>query len=349
MSSVVAVDAASKSSGDKRCLIGVAIEIRDLDEFREHYKQAVSHWYDEYEIGRENEVIKSDHLSRNIPSYKISEARDSIQRQVLNTTSINRINVSICWYEGEVDTPLGSQRGGEFINRFVKSYFPVVTLWQYHRSQREYNPAEKAMLDSFGGKITKSWKYIGNEFDLDIVPKGDLTYPAISTADLLSSALSRILPDNEAYSEYKRITEGWILNRLPDTDTQFAEAELLNHGSSDWRIDHIKPHKYDVRPHLHYPHPVIFIDENVLSGKEREAVDRSQLMGYLCNVARGMGGCVTKLEVESFPFTARAGDYIVYNPVNPERAKTLQNLHPNKDLVLVDATEVSNEFESGMI
>lgn len=344
MTSVVAVDAADKSSGTKRCLIGVAIVLDDLDEFRTHYTKTIEEWYDKYNINRENGVIKSDHLSRTLPSYRISEAREDIQNWILDTQSIDRVNICICWHEREVDTPLGFQKGGEFINRFVKPHFPVVTLWRYHRNQWRYGPVETAMLDGFSGKITKSWKYVGNEFDLRIVPKGDLTYPAISAADLISAGLSRILPDDEPYTEYKRISEGWVLNKLPNTDEQFVEADLLYHESRDSKIDHVKPHKYDVRPHLHYPHPVIFVEESVLTGKEREAIDRSQLMGYLCNVARKMEGCVTRLEVESFPFTVRDGDYIVYNPVNPDTAMTLQNLHPNTDIHLVDATEVSEAF-----
>ena len=349
MEPVVAVDAASKSSGNQRCLIGVAIVLNDVAEFRQHYVEVVDDFYDEYGIERENEVIKSDHLSRNIPSYELGDARETIGYDILDTESIDRINTTVCWYESHVDTPIGSFNGGQFVNNFVKSYFPVVTLWRYHRSQRDYDPTETAILDSFSGKITKSWKYVGNTFDLTVVPKGDLIYPELSAADIIASALSGILPDDEPYSEYDRHVDGWLLNRLPDTDNQYVETDLINHQSNDWVIDHIKPHKYDVRPHLSYPHPVIFVEESVLSGKDREAIDRSQLMGYLCNVARSRGGCVTKFDVETFPFTVRDGDYVVYNPVRPEKARTLQNLHPQKDLTLVDASDVSHEFESGMI
>lgn len=344
MDSLVAVDAASKGSGNQRCLIGVGIVLDDVDEYRQHYLDVISDFYDEYGLDRENQVIKSDHLSRNIPSYKLNEARTSIGYDLLDTESIDRINTTICWYESQVDTPIGPFNGGQFVNNFVKSYFPIVTLWQYHRSQQKYNPAEKAMLDSFSGKITKAWKYVGNEFDMTIVPKGDLTYPALSAADIIASGLSGMLPDDEPYTEYSRMVDAWLLERLPNTDEQYVETDTINHNSDDWVVDHIKPHKYDTRPHLSYPHPTIFIEESVLSGKDREAIDRSQLMGYLCNVARTMRGCVTKFDVETFPFTVRDGDYIVYNPVQPEKAETLQNLHPNKDIKLVNAQEVSTEF-----
>jgi len=344
MSPVVAVDAATKSSGNQRCLIGVALVINDVEEFRQHYINVIDDFYEQYNIDRENNVIKSDHLSRNIHSYELGDARESIGYDILDTTSISRVNTTICWYEGHVDTPLGSFEGGQFVNQFVKSYFPVVTLWRYHRSQQEYDPVENAVVDTFTGKITKSWKYVGNVFDLTIVPKGDLTYPELSAADIIASALSGVLPDHEPYTEYDRFVDGWLLERLPDTDSQFVETDFIYHGSDDWIIDHIKPHKYDVRPHLSYPHPVIFIEESVLSGKDREAIDRSQLMGYLCNAARRRGGCVTKFDVETFPFTVRDGDFIVYNPVSPKKAKTLQKLHPTKDITLVDAGEVSEEI-----
>lgn len=346
MTAVVAVDAASKGSGRNRCLIGTVLEVEDVSKFRSHYEHSIRAWYDDYGIDRENTVIKSDHVSRRLPSYEIADARNELQRRLLDTECINRIHVTICWHEDSVRTPLGQQQGGEFVNRFVKAYFPVVALWQYHRSERRYNPVTTAKVDSFGGKITKAWKYVGNEFDLEIVPKGDLTYPEISTADLISSALEGILPDDEPYTEYKRISEGWLLNRLPDTENQFVETKLLSHRSSDSEIDHVKPYKYDIKPHLQYPHPVIFLDETVLSGKEREAIDRSQLLGYLCNEARERGGCVTKLDVENFPFVVRDGDCIVYNPVDPSRSETLRNLHPNEDITLVDATELSTEFET---
>ena len=344
MSSVVAVDAATKSSGNQRCLIGVALVLDDVEEFRQHYLDVIDNFYDKYDLDRENRVIKSDHLSRNIPSYQLGDARETIGEEILDTRSIERVNTTISWYESHVDTPIGSFNGGQFINNFVKSYFPVVTLWRYHRSQFDYDPTETAMLDSFTGKITKSWKYVGNTFDLTIVPKGDLTYPELSAADIIASALSGILPDDEAYTEYDRYVDGWLLTRLPDTDNQYVETDFIYHNSDDWVIDHIKPRKYDIRPHLSSPHPVIFIEESVLSGKDREAIDRSQLMGCLCNVARERGGCVTKFDVENFPFTVRDGDYIVYNPVQPEKAKTLQNLHPSKEITLINANNVSDGF-----
>ena len=68
MSSVIAVDAATKSSGNQRCLIGVAIVIDDVEEFRQHYIDVINDFCNEYNIDRENKVIKSDHLSRNIHS-----------------------------------------------------------------------------------------------------------------------------------------------------------------------------------------------------------------------------------------------------------------------------------------
>ena len=345
MSEVVAVDAARKSSGEHRYLIGVAVELSDTEQFRQQYYETVREWYSNWEISRTNEVIKSDHLSRNLPSYRLAKARDTLQRRILDTTAINRVNVCLCWYRGEVDTPLDAMSGGKFVNQFVKPYFPVVTLWQYHRSQRSYGPAAEAVVDSFSGKITKAWKYVGNKFDIDIVPKGDQTYPELSTADLVSAALSNVLPDEADPQKCKRVANGWILERLPDTDEQYAETRVLTEHSNDWEIDHLKPHKYDVRPHLHYPHPVFHVDETVLSGKQREAIDRSQLFGYLCNVARDRGGCVTKLEPSSFPFTVRDGDYIVYNSVSDDRARTLRNLHPQVSVSIVSASAVTSEFE----
>lgn len=348
MDSIVAVDAATKGSGDRRCLIGVAIVVTDREEFRRNYVESTSELYGEYGIDRENEVIKSDHLSRNVPSYRLTEVRDRIGREILDTESIGRINTTICWHETEVDTPIGSFDGGEFVNRFVKPYFPVVTLWQYHRSQLEYDPVETAMVDDFSGKITKAWKYVGNEFDLTVVPKGDLTYPELSAADIVASALESVLPDDEPYTEYDRYVDGWLLDRLPNTDDQYVQTDFVSHESDEWTIDHIKPHKYDVRPHLSYPHPVIFLEESVLSGKDREAIDRSQLLGYLCTVARNMGGCVTKFDVDTFPFTVRSGDYVVYNPARPEKAKTLRNLHPSTDITLVSADTAPEVFGSRM-
>lgn len=342
MQSIVGVDAASKNTGEKRCLIGVSIVLNDRQQFQDHYLQTVNEFYNEYGIARENAVIKSDHLSRLLPSYELSQARADIQRLILDTTAIERIHTTICWYDGEVETPLSEFSGGQFINRFVKPYFPIVALWRYHRSQRQYDPATTAVVDSFSGKITKAWKYVGNSFDLSIVPKGDMIYPVLSSADLIVSALSRILPDSIDYSDYESHVDGWLLERLPDTDNQFVQTHLLSQESPNNHIEHIKPHKYDVRPHLSYPHPVIFVEESVLSGKDREAIDRSQLMGVLCNRAREIGGAVTKFDVEHFPFIVQDGDYIVYNPVDPTKAKTLQNLHPRTEINLVSAAGVTN-------
>ena len=42
MDSLVAVDAASKGSGNQRCLIGVALVLDDVEEYRQHYLDVIS-------------------------------------------------------------------------------------------------------------------------------------------------------------------------------------------------------------------------------------------------------------------------------------------------------------------
>jgi hypothetical protein len=183
------------------------------------YFDKVRRFVSEYQIELPFPILKSRTVVENLPSYGMKEGMDSLLSDLVQNPAISRINVSIGWYENEVDLEFknsedGVMRGIDFASNYLSQYFNVVALWRYHRSHnRELAPT--ALVDNIQGHITKAWQYCGNEFDMNLVPHGDLTYPSISTADIIAYNLSAFLSGHKdtKFTNFPDLAEDYLINR----------------------------------------------------------------------------------------------------------------------------------------
>ncbi len=338
---LVAVDSSSPPGSDNLFLVGVAVEVSDSVKFREWYTEFISQFASQHGLELPYPVVKSKTIVDQLASFEISSGIQELAEGVVRNPHIDRINVSIGWYADEVDLEYSGEtvNGISFVSGQLASYFEIVTLWRYHRSH-EYDIPVRALVDEAQGRITKAWKYVGNEFSVDMVPHGDLTYPSISTADILGYYLGRIMPRDDPFIEYDKPARTWLLkNRNQDTEP-YVTVDLVNERYTD----HIVPDlPYTISSEVHYPHPVIFIHDTVLSGSDEQILPQTDIHALARKWAAEQEGCVVGFHSDRVPKIVADGDLVVYTEGTGEsKAKTVQALHPTKDLRVMDSTEMAD-------
>lgn len=351
MSELVAVDTATPPGGDQYFNVGAVVEVSDTDKFREHYFDIIRSFVRENDLEIPFPVIKSRTAVERLPSYKIRDGMDGLVEDLIENPGISRINVAIGWYGQDVELEFKSDsenpvNKNTFASNYLSQFFNIVALWRYHRSHKQ-DLAKKALIDNVQGHVTKAWKYCGNTFDIDMVPNGDLTYPSISTADFIAYNLATFLSgiDEDKFTEFPDIAAEYIVNRRNWDTRPYVKAEAVNERYTD----HIVPTlPYTIQDFLHYPHPVLFVHDEILSGQDKSMLTRSDFHAIARKWAYDNGGCVVNLKSDRLPNIAKNGDMIVYTKgTDPALPQLLQDLHPTKDLEVVDSDELIARLTEG--
>ncbi|NHX41325.1 MULTISPECIES: hypothetical protein [Haloarcula] len=348
MAEFVAVDASKHQGEDGVYLVGVALEITSGSDFDNHYFEQVDEFTDKYDIELGHNIIKSEDLQNRVPSFKITEAVNDIIAGLANNPAIRNMHISIGWYDDDVTVGENGKEisGIRYTDDYLSQFFPIITLWDFHRNTADWDDfPEEAWLDNVQGKITKAWKYVGNEFDLNIVPHGDSTYPSLSTADIISNNLARTLPKHKDYQELPSAAHGTITGEYLDDSGPRVNAESVNETHED--ADHIVPtHRYSIQSELHFPHPVMFIYDDVFTDFGRKVLPQTDFHAYARKWAQDNAGCVVKMEPHRLPSVVRSGDHIVYTRgTDTDVPELLRDLNPSKDIHILNTDDFLEEVE----
>jgi hypothetical protein len=338
MPDLVGVDHSTPEGGDDLYLTGVAVEVDNVERFREYYFQTVRGFCEEYGMEPAHPILKSKTIIDNLASFQIGDAVQDLAKNLLANPEISRVHVSIGWYDDQVDLEHNNEtlHPVEFVSSYMKQFYPVMTLWKYHETN-DYNFPDDALVDDVQGHAIKAWKYVANEFDLNLVPHGDMTYPSISTADILSYNLSKYLPEEEPFSEYEGIAGSWLIrNKNPQSDP-YINNSTVNSKDSEYIVP---SYRYTIQSELHYPHPILFLHDDLLSNKG-EILPLTDLHSLARKWAFERGGAVLSLNQQRLPQILKGGDAIVYIR---EEASTLpqlfQDLHPSKEIQLMSGRDL---------
>lgn len=344
MSEYVAVDTATPPGGDQFFTVGVVVEVGDRDVFRQAYFDAVSEFIDDYNLEVPFSVIKSRTAVERLPSYQIRDGMDELVASLIENPGISRINVSVGWYgqdvelefKGDGENPIN---GNTFASNYLSQYFNVVALWRYDKSH-QYNRARRALIDNVQGHVTKAWKYCGKTFDLNMVPNGDLIYPSVSTADIIAYNLATFLSGHEEdkFTEFPTLVEDFLINRRNRQESPYVKAEVVNERYTD----HIVPTlPYTIQDQLHYPHPVLFVHDTILTGEDKGTLPRTDFHALARKWAYEREGCVVNLKPDRLPSIAKSDDTIVYTKgTDSSLPELLQGLHPTKEIEIIDSQEM---------
>lgn len=339
---LVAVDSSTPPGNDSLFLIGVAVEVDDKQKFRTWYHEFIRDFADQHGLDLPYPVLKSKTIVDRLASFDISKGIKALAEGIVQNPHISRLNVSIGWYADDVELGYSGETksGISFVSGQLESYFEIVTLWRYHRSH-EYEIPTRALVDEAQGRITKAWKYVGHEFDIDMIPHGDLTYPSVSTADILGYYLGRIMPNDAPFIEYDTPARTWLLKNRNQETEPYVTVDLVNERYTD----HIVPDlPYTISREVHYPHPVVFLHDTVLSSDSNQILPQTDIHALARQWAAHRDGCVVGFHTDPLPRIVEDGDLIVYTKgTGSSEADTVQELHPTKELSVIDSTELADQ------
>lgn len=339
----VAVDASKPVNDDRLYNLGIAIEVDDESEFEEYYFEKIDEFCDEYGINLPFNVLKGEMLGDRLPSYRYTEAVSNLSDELVQNPAISRIHMCLGWYSDDVLLPFKSDNpisGIKFASNYLSQYFPIVTLWRYHRSN-DYNLPDTAYVDNVQGNITKAWKYVGNEFELNLVPNADVTYPSVSTADILSYSLTSILPEDEPFSELKNIAGSWLIRNKNDSVDPYVGDEETNSNFSDYIVPE---YGYTIKPEIHYPHSTVYVVDDVFGDVNGE-IEKTGIHAIARKYAYENRGCVVNVHAPTLPASIDDGDVVLYTKGSDvNRAELYGGLDPSMDVNVVSSDEVQDEL-----
>lgn len=336
----VAVDTTLADYGDKAFLIGIALEVDNGTEFDRHYKKTIKTFSDDYNFDLAFPVADSEHLLRQIPGYEMRDATEALAKNLLLNPAIRRIHITIGWFdqsEATVGNTNESISGIRFLNNHLQQYFPVVTLWDYHKQFERFGDVpNEAWLDSLQGKTTNAWFYVGHKFDqVNIVPYGDITYPSIATADYLATHLRRTLPRNKNLDELADAAAGWTIGKIDETDLTEEEAPYVqaNEVNQSNESDIVPEFNHRIKGENHYPHPVMFIYDDTFSQLDNDVLPKTDFHSYARRWAQEHSGSVVNFRADRLPNIVQDEDRIVFTSEEiPTVCKRLRRLNPTKDI-----------------
>lgn len=333
---VVAVDSSGHDRAGTYFVLGAALEVSDVAAFEAYYFSTVAAWSKKYHVDTVFPVIKTKTIVDRIPSYQQRDAFAELIEALVKNPALSRIHFVVGWYDKNVTMPDGKEMPGiQFASKILSQYFPAVALWRYHTTHpgKTTIPSE-AWLDNISGKITRAWKYVGTRFELHIAPHGDLTYPWLSCADLLCGHFGRFLPRDKPFAQYPLIAGQWLKDHVHAKCGVSFEA--VNEAHQEFVVPAFP---YSLQTELHYPHPVVFLHDEVFDSAARDAITESELHALTRKWAHDRLGCVVSLEPHRLPAIVRAGDKIVTTVGSDSKVPyALREMNPTKNIEVLDST-----------
>jgi hypothetical protein len=340
-----AVDATKGGGDGPFYVLGVAIEVGDRQKFNEHYFATIAGFFDRYGFSTPFPVIKSADIMNYLPSFKIGSSIRYLSEELAANPGIDRMTAVVGWYDETAELHNGrKERGIQFASNILHQYFPVVTLWQHYEinRRRDLPPIpDAAVVDNVSGHITDCWNTVGNEFDLRLVPNGDVTYPSVSTADIIASSLRGSFPSNGSLNEYQNRAHGWLMNSRHESEP-YVRTSSVNEECSDQIVPR---YPYTIHSELHYPHPVVFVHDVGLEGSSKDVLQSTRLYNQAAQYAHRNDGCIVNLEVSQWPFTVESGDILLHTSPNPdEKVEHLCRLTPDLDVEVHSPASFSDRY-----
>ena len=336
-------------------MVAVTLEINNIKEFRRSYFEILEEFCEEHDMNTCYPVIKSDDLKNNIPGFKFSRVREELITRLFDIDEIENVHVTFGYHPEEVilfkraEEKSREVSGGKFLNSYLFNYFPLVGIWSYlnYKDNRDFIDKENVVrIDGISGKITKAWKDVGNHFEkIEIIPKGDETYPELSWVDLVSNYIARTLPYS---STFENEEEGINFEPIPIYDYTnehdiYSSYEFVNSDHDDMIVPDFT---HPIKGQIFYPHPIFYIVYG--SSIKKDFITQTNFYERLKEVAFENGGCVKFIGLSRDIGNICDGDVMVTVNASSdqlEELETISKMNWNKEIEIVEYDEIIEKIE----
>ena len=295
----------------KGCL-GVCLGFTDPEGFKNQYTEFIDKIHKYNDFHKPRKVLKSfdmNSLFRGDREGFISCMSSFVSMLAQNDVHINAVFTTL----NTKLLPNGIKKYGvgrssnvmkkplEFIDE-LNSFYPYVATWKV--SKIAFLKGIDLNLDSFTGEYTDAWGELCTHHQVNVVPKGDVCNPFISSADLVAGYIDEYLSQN-----HLPLNELSIKLSLDNCGATESHAFYVGHND----LDKIVPVKKEpINLVNYYKRPMIYILKENIIPSESKFIETSPLWNNLLNFGCDKNSGIKFISYSEDYKNIRDGDYLIY-------------------------------------
>ena len=252
--------------------IALAVAVDDREEFNTKYRNVIEEKSQSYGFSPRRPVLKTHTIRENASEWDREGILSDFVESLLDVDNILNIHVTITTITNQMIESYSEGGGprehlaGDDLHNEISNYYHLISIWDYLEEYRDAPwGTDKVLLDDFEGKDNYPWRQIGKiSADLNVIPRGDYTYPILSLADLTMDYIKG------SVSEWDEDEiEATLIDATPE-DSAFVNTKGIH---TPEELEEITPtNRRNIKRSKHYPHPIVFIS--------RGGISKSDLMNY---------------------------------------------------------------------
>ena len=293
----------------KGCL-GVCLGFISPDEFKHQYTEFVDEIFEAEPKNRK--VVKSFDLNKFfkddrdgflscLGSFVSMLARNEVHINAIFTTLNTQLLPDGVKKYGAGRYPSITKKPLDFLDE-LNNYYPYIAAWKV--SKIAQLKGIDINLDSFTGEYTDAWGELCTHHHVNVIPKGDVCNPFISSADLVTSFIDEYLSQN-----HLPLNESMIKLGLNNYGANEAHAFYVGHNDLD-KIVPIKKEKINLENY--YKRPMIYILKEDIIKSESRFIETSPLWNKLLNFGSDMNSGIKFISYSEDYKNIKDGDYLIY-------------------------------------
>lgn len=252
--------------------IALAVAVDDRSDFNTKYRNVIEEKSQSYGFKPKRPVLKTHTIRNNASEWDYDNILSDFVESLLEIDNILNIHVTITTITNQMIESYSEGGGprehlaGDDLHNEIRNYYHLISIWDYLEEYRDAPwGTDKVLLDDFEGKDNHPWRQTGRiSADLNVIPRGDYTYPILSLADL---TMDYIKENVDEWSEDE--IAATLIDATPE-DSAFVNTKGIHTPDE---LENVTPiSRRNINRSKHYPHPIVFIN--------RGGISKPDLMNY---------------------------------------------------------------------
>jgi hypothetical protein len=318
--------------------IALAVAVDDRGDFNTKYRNVIEEKSQSYGFSPKRPVLKTHTIHDNASEWDHDNILSDFVESLLEIDNILNIHVTITTITNQMIESYSEGGGprehlaGDDLHNEIRNYYHLISIWDYLEEYRDAPwGTDKVLVDDFEGKDNYPWRQTGKiSADLNVIPRGDYTYPILSLADL---TMDYIKENVDEWSEDE--IAATLIDATPE-DSAFVNTKGIH---TPEELEEITPiARRRIKRSKHYPHPIVFIS--------RGGIPKSDLMNYdiyheMAEFVYENDGCMKFFNPSEDEEVLTSEDYLVcLGDSHPNEHQYYNDYNNTEDDIVLTAEEV---------
>lgn len=331
----VCADAGIYKKGHYIANLGLALEIRDYQDFRNEYFNAIDGLSSKYGVRFLKKIIKASDIYRIVPDHNLSAFITELVEILLSSDKILTVQATHTILQNPVRYPWQTREipGIKFVENHLSNYYAVIPVFEYYHNG---GTSEAVVLDGVTGFMTKAWSEVARKASkgLYIVPHGDETHPCISTCDLTIMAIK-----HKVYPLTAESIEDFLSARVSEKTRVYSD--FVSDGMIDWIR---AKYSHSIKPQKYYLHPLYLIDRG--EDLNERVIRQTDVYSLAHETAERHGGSSFNIKVEDELAILQPGDVVIcLTDESYKKMNILSKLNPRRGIEVFSVEEFLEKLE----